>query len=52
MSPLKTIRRSSAIALTGAVLWGCGGNNGPAGPTPSGDLVASGTVTDRIAVAR
>jgi len=46
--PLRTLLRLSAIALAVAVLWACG-SNGPAGPTPSTDLVASGTVTDRIA---
>jgi len=38
-----------AVVIAGASLSACGGGSGPAGPTPSGDLVASGTVTDRIA---
>lgn len=43
-------RRSfCAVAIAAASVGACGGSTGPAGPTPSSDLVASGTVTDRIA---
>lgn len=42
--------RSFWLGVTSAAgLYACGGSGGPAGPTPSADLVASGTVTDRIA---
>jgi hypothetical protein len=44
-------RRASlcAVVIAAASAGACGGSGGPAGPTPSGELVASGTVTDRIA---
>jgi len=38
-----------AVLFAAASVGACGGSSGPAGPTPSGDLVASGSVTDRIA---
>jgi hypothetical protein len=46
---LRTTLRSTAIAIVGAATFACGGSGAPVGPTPAGDFVASGTVTDRIA---
>ena len=46
---MRTTLHSTATAFAGTALVACGGDGGPSAPAPSGDLTASGTVTDRIA---